>query len=165
MTTPAPHGARSARRTAGSPALRQLAGSYPAGHPMIGQKLKELERDRRAASHKQPDSHRCHPGDVFLDGVASSSEARRTNSCSLSCPRLASTAFTSWKASSATSCSPSPNSSGNTRSPASRCRHSSRRATFSTSVSADCCRSIRDGARRNGRMRRRGRSIPITPNR
>ena len=27
----------------GLAALRRLAGSYPAGHPMIGQKLKELE--------------------------------------------------------------------------------------------------------------------------
>ena len=59
----------------GFASLRRLAGSYPAGHPMIGQKLKELEEIigslLRAGSPVRIDVIR---GDVFLDGVASSTE-------------------------------------------------------------------------------------------
>jgi len=59
----------------GLASLRRLAGSYPAGHPMIGQKLKELSdlvaELLRSGSPVCIDVIR---GDVFLDGVASSAE-------------------------------------------------------------------------------------------
>src|SRR5262245_46937778 len=59
----------------GLASLRRLAGSYPAGHPMIGQKLKELEdviaELLQAGSPIRLDVIR---GDVFLDGVVSTSE-------------------------------------------------------------------------------------------
>jgi len=59
----------------GLASLRRLAGSYPAGHPMIGQKLKELEDVIAellvAGSPIRLDVIR---GDVFLDGVVSPSE-------------------------------------------------------------------------------------------
>lgn len=59
----------------GLASLRKLAGSYPAGHPMITQKLKELEdviaELLNAGSPVRIDVIR---GDVFLDGVASTSE-------------------------------------------------------------------------------------------
>ncbi|HEY6614912.1 MAG TPA: hypothetical protein VIZ32_10355, partial [Vicinamibacterales bacterium] len=59
----------------GIASLRKLAGSYPAGHPMIGQKLKELE-DVIAGLLQASNPIRIDVirGDVFLDGVASSSE-------------------------------------------------------------------------------------------
>jgi putative nucleotidyltransferase with HDIG domain len=61
----------------GLASLRRLAGSYPAGHPMIGQKLNELDEVvsslLRAASPVRIDVIR---GDVFLDGVASASEGQ-----------------------------------------------------------------------------------------
>jgi putative nucleotidyltransferase with HDIG domain len=59
----------------GFASLRRLAGSYPTGHPMIGQKLRELDEIisglLRTGSPVRIDVIR---GDVFLDGVASSSE-------------------------------------------------------------------------------------------
>jgi putative nucleotidyltransferase with HDIG domain len=59
----------------GLASLRKLAGSYPAGHPMIGQKLKELEEViaglLQSGSPIRIDVIR---GDVFLDSVATSSE-------------------------------------------------------------------------------------------
>jgi len=59
----------------GLASLRRLTGTYPAGHPMIGQKLKELSdlvaELLRASSPVCIDVIR---GDVFLDGVASSAE-------------------------------------------------------------------------------------------
>jgi putative nucleotidyltransferase with HDIG domain len=59
----------------GLASLRKLAGSYPAGHPMIGQKLKEVNDQAaellQAGSPVQIDVIR---GDVFLDGVAGSNE-------------------------------------------------------------------------------------------
>jgi putative nucleotidyltransferase with HDIG domain len=59
----------------GLASLRRLAGSYPAGHPMIAQKLKELEEViaglLRSGSPVRIDVIR---GDVFLDGVVSTSE-------------------------------------------------------------------------------------------
>ncbi len=61
----------------GMASLRRLAGSYPAGHPMIAQKLKELDEVvaglLRAGSPVRIDVIR---GDVFLDGVTSSSEGQ-----------------------------------------------------------------------------------------
>jgi putative nucleotidyltransferase with HDIG domain len=61
----------------GLASLRRLAGSYPAGHPMIAQKLKELDEViaglLRAGSPVRIDVIR---GDVFLDGVASESEGQ-----------------------------------------------------------------------------------------
>jgi putative nucleotidyltransferase with HDIG domain len=61
----------------GLASLRRLAGSYPAGHPMIGQKLKELDEVvsglLRAGSPVRIDIIR---GDIFLDGVASASEGQ-----------------------------------------------------------------------------------------
>jgi putative nucleotidyltransferase with HDIG domain len=59
----------------GLASLRRLTGSYPAGHPMIGQKLAELddvvEGLLRASNPVRIDVIQ---GDVFLDGVASSGE-------------------------------------------------------------------------------------------
>jgi putative nucleotidyltransferase with HDIG domain len=59
----------------GLASLRRLSGSYPAGHPMIAQKLKELEEIvtglLRAGSPVRIDVIR---GDVFLDGVTSTNE-------------------------------------------------------------------------------------------
>ena len=59
----------------GLASLRRLAGSYPAGHPMIAQKLTELEEViaglLRSGSPVRIDVIR---GDVFLDGVAPTSE-------------------------------------------------------------------------------------------
>ena len=59
----------------GFASLRRLAGTYPAGHPMIAQKLKELgdlvAAHLRDASPLRIDVIR---GDVLLDGVASSTE-------------------------------------------------------------------------------------------
>jgi putative nucleotidyltransferase with HDIG domain len=59
----------------GLASLRRLAGSYPAGHPMIGQKLKELEAQvaelLAAGSPARIDMIR---GDVFLDGEAANAE-------------------------------------------------------------------------------------------
>jgi hypothetical protein len=59
----------------GLASLRKLTGSYPAGHPMIAQKVRELEEViaglLRASSPVRIDVIR---GDVFLDGVASSSD-------------------------------------------------------------------------------------------
>jgi putative nucleotidyltransferase with HDIG domain len=59
----------------GLASLRRLAGSYPAGHPMIVQKLGELDEIvaglLRANNPVRIDVIR---GDVFLDGVASSGE-------------------------------------------------------------------------------------------
>jgi putative nucleotidyltransferase with HDIG domain len=61
----------------GLASLRRLAGSYPAGHPMIAQKLQELDEVigglLRAGSPVRIDVIR---GDVFLDGVASESEGQ-----------------------------------------------------------------------------------------
>jgi putative nucleotidyltransferase with HDIG domain len=61
----------------GLASLRRLAGSYPAGHPMIAQKLKELDEViaglLRAGSPVRIDVIR---GDVFLDGVTSASEGQ-----------------------------------------------------------------------------------------
>src|SRR4029434_4320416 len=59
----------------GLASLRKLTGSYPAGHPMIGQKLKELE-DAIAGLLQASNPIRIDVirGDVFLDGVASNSE-------------------------------------------------------------------------------------------
>ena len=61
----------------GLAALRRLTGTYPPGHPMIGQKLKEL--GDLVASHLQhSDLLRIDVirGDVFLDSVASSPEGQ-----------------------------------------------------------------------------------------
>jgi putative nucleotidyltransferase with HDIG domain len=59
----------------GLASLRKLAGSYPAGHPMIAQKLAELgglvSELLRGGSPACIDVIR---GDVFLDGVASATE-------------------------------------------------------------------------------------------
>jgi putative nucleotidyltransferase with HDIG domain len=76
MTTPTtPSNADPLAVLRGLASLRRLAGSYPAGHPMISQKLKELSdlvaELLRASSPVCIDVIR---GDVFLDGVASSSE-------------------------------------------------------------------------------------------
>jgi putative nucleotidyltransferase with HDIG domain len=61
----------------GLASLRRLAGSYPAGHPMIAQKLKELDEVvaglLRGGSPIRIDVIR---GDVFLDGVTSASEGQ-----------------------------------------------------------------------------------------
>ena len=61
----------------GLAALRRLTGTYPPGHPMIGQKLKEL--GDLAAAHLQ-DSELLRidviRGDVFLDSVPSSTEGQ-----------------------------------------------------------------------------------------
>ena len=59
----------------GLASLRKLTGSYPAGHPMIAQKLRELDEGiavlLRSGSPIRIDVIR---GDIFLDGVASTSE-------------------------------------------------------------------------------------------
>jgi putative nucleotidyltransferase with HDIG domain len=61
----------------GLASLRRLTGTYPPGHPMIGQKLKELG-DQVAAHFLQSDTLRIDVirGDVFLDSVASTSEGQ-----------------------------------------------------------------------------------------
>ena len=75
MTSPAPSSLDPLAVLRGLASLRRLAGSYPAGHPMIGQKLKELEEIiaglLRAGSPIRIDVIR---GDVFLDGEASTGE-------------------------------------------------------------------------------------------
>ena len=76
MTTPTPAPALDPLAVLrGIASLRKLAGSYPAGHPMIGQKLKELE-DVIAGLLQTSNPIRIDVirGDVFLDGVASNSE-------------------------------------------------------------------------------------------
>ena len=61
----------------GLASLRRLTGTYPPGHPMIGQKLKELG-DLVAAHLHETDLLRIDVirGDVFLDSVASSTEGQ-----------------------------------------------------------------------------------------
>jgi putative nucleotidyltransferase with HDIG domain len=61
----------------GLAALRRLTGTYPPGHPMIGQKLKELG-DQVAAHLQHTKLLRIDVirGDVFLDSVASSTEGQ-----------------------------------------------------------------------------------------
>jgi putative nucleotidyltransferase with HDIG domain len=61
----------------GLASLRRLTGTYPAGHPMISQKLKELG-DLVAAHLRTSNILRIDVirGDVFLDSVASSSEGQ-----------------------------------------------------------------------------------------
>ena len=76
MTTPAPTPILDPLAVLrGLASLRKLAGSYPAGHPMIAQKLRELDEVivglLRSGSPVRIDVIR---GDVFLDGVASNSE-------------------------------------------------------------------------------------------
>lgn len=76
MTTPTPAPALDPLAVLrGIASLRKLAGSYPAGHPMIGQKLKELE-DVIAGLLQTSNPIRIDVirGDVFLDGIASNSE-------------------------------------------------------------------------------------------
>ncbi len=78
MTTPAPTPALDPLAVLrGLASLRRLAGSYPAGHPMIAQKLRELEEViaglLRASNPIRIDVIR---GDVFLDGEASNSESQ-----------------------------------------------------------------------------------------
>ena len=76
MTTPTPAPALDPLAVLrGIASLRKLAGSYPAGHPMIGQKLKELEDVIGGLLHtSNPIRIDVIRGDVFLDGVASNSE-------------------------------------------------------------------------------------------
>src|SRR5262245_35770342 len=76
MTAPAPAPAAPLDPLAilkGLAALRKLTGTYPAGHPMISQKLKEIgdlvAEPLRASSPLRIDVIR---GDVFLDDVAAS---------------------------------------------------------------------------------------------
>ena len=76
MTTPAPTPTLDPLAVLrGLASLRKLAGSYPAGHPMIAQKLRDLDEViaglLRSGSPVRIDVIR---GDVFLDGVASNSE-------------------------------------------------------------------------------------------
>jgi putative nucleotidyltransferase with HDIG domain len=61
----------------GLAALRRLAGTYPPGHPMIGQKLKEIG-DLSAAHLQTSERLRIDVirGDVFLDSVPSSTEGQ-----------------------------------------------------------------------------------------
>jgi putative nucleotidyltransferase with HDIG domain len=61
----------------GLAALRRLTGTYPPGHPMIGQKLKELG-DLTAAHLQTTDLLRIDVirGDVFIDSVASSTDGQ-----------------------------------------------------------------------------------------
>ena len=61
----------------GLASLRRLTGTYPPGHPMIGQKLKELG-DLVAAHLQETELLRIDVirGDVFLDSVASSTEGQ-----------------------------------------------------------------------------------------
>jgi putative nucleotidyltransferase with HDIG domain len=61
----------------GLAALRRLTGTYPPGHPIIGQKLKEI--GDLAAAHLQTSERLCIDmirGDVFLDSVPSSTEGQ-----------------------------------------------------------------------------------------
>jgi putative nucleotidyltransferase with HDIG domain len=59
----------------GLASLRRLAGTYPPGHPMIGQKLKELGDLVSGHLHgNEPLRIDVIRGDVFLDSVASNSE-------------------------------------------------------------------------------------------
>src|SRR5438067_7342990 len=55
----------------GFASLRRLTGTYPAGHPMIGQKVRELEDAVKLHLRAGP-SIRIDVihGDVFLDGVS-----------------------------------------------------------------------------------------------
>src|SRR6187551_2448163 len=61
----------------GLAALRRLAGTYPPGHPMIGQKLKEIG-DLTAAHLQSSDRLRLDVirGDIFLDSVPSSTDGQ-----------------------------------------------------------------------------------------
>ena len=61
----------------GLAALRRLAGTYPPGHPMIGQKLKEIG-DLTAAHLQNSERLRLDVirGDVFLDSVPSSTDGQ-----------------------------------------------------------------------------------------
>ena len=61
----------------GLAALRRLTGTYPPGHPMIGQKLKEIG-DLTAAHLQTSERLRLDVirGDVFLDSVPSSTEGQ-----------------------------------------------------------------------------------------
>jgi len=61
----------------GLAALRRLAGTYPPGHPMIGQKLKEIG-DLCAAHLQNSEQLRIDVirGDVFLDSVPTSTEGQ-----------------------------------------------------------------------------------------
>jgi putative nucleotidyltransferase with HDIG domain len=61
----------------GLAALRRLTGTYPPGHPMIGQKLKEIG-DLTAAHLQTSERLRIDVirGDVFLDSVPSSTEGQ-----------------------------------------------------------------------------------------
>ena len=61
----------------GLASLRRLTGTYPPGHPMIGQKVKELG-DLVAAHLQETEVLRIDVirGDVFLDSVASSTEGQ-----------------------------------------------------------------------------------------
>ena len=61
----------------GLAALRRLAGTYPPGHPMIGQKLKEVG-DVTAAHLQHSEVLRIDVirGDVFLDSVPTSTEGQ-----------------------------------------------------------------------------------------
>jgi len=76
MTTPAPAAPLDPLAVLrGLASLRRLTGTYPAGHPMIGQKLKELSD--LVAELLRAGSPVCIDvilGDVFLDGVAASAE-------------------------------------------------------------------------------------------
>ena len=59
----------------GLAALRRLIGSYPTGHPMIAQKLAELEElIAELLRTTNPVCIDMIRGDVFLDGVMSTSE-------------------------------------------------------------------------------------------
>ena len=59
----------------GLASLRKLAGSYPAGHPMIAGKLKELtDQVAELLGAGSPVRIDVIRGDVFLDGVATSAE-------------------------------------------------------------------------------------------
>ncbi|HLG57002.1 MAG TPA: HD domain-containing phosphohydrolase [Vicinamibacterales bacterium] len=64
----------------GLASLRRLAGTYPAGHPMIAQKLKELG-DLTAGPLSAGGTLRIDVirGDVYLDGVAASSAEHQAN--------------------------------------------------------------------------------------
>ena len=59
----------------GLASLRRLAGSYPPGHPMIGQKLKEVgDLITELLKISNPIRLDVIRGDVFLDGIASNAE-------------------------------------------------------------------------------------------
>ena len=148
----------------GFASLRRLAGTYPAGHPMLTQKLKELEdliqQHLRVDPTLRIDIIR---GDVFLDGVSfgrddpASAQVARTRDLDRQHSRPA--------VSGATNCSRPPSFPADQGHARRAVEEQLARRNIRARQLKRSWRSIRAGARGDGGPRRRARSTRITPSR